>query len=592
MVVCILLPRFELAVAAGGRQALASGPLALAPEIGREPLIGETSAAAEAYGVRAGLRLGEALARCPTLRLVTPDPAGVADAWEHIVAALEGIGAAVESDHPGIAWFEEKGLRTLHGGTVEHVITAARRALAAVTRAATPQSTPITSPLDALSPPEVEILPPGSTPHGPAEADARVVPLTSAPSATAAPLRVPERIGPTSSAASVPVPPGGASPTSSSGAAPMSSSGASPASSSGAAPMSSSGAAAASSRVSRAGSSSPSGAAPSRVLGAGGAGSPSGVTAAPSHVPNQIGAPGGGGPASRGLGSPGGGTGVANVGRIGAAPGGAASSGAGRIGAAPSRFAALAAAHRARTRRPEIAPESPAQLAAYLAPLPVSLLNARPEVAALPDSLERFGIATLGELAALSRAHLADRFGPAGPLARDLAQGKDAPLRPRVPSERLEEVLELPESASGPQLERALGMLIDRVLARPERRGRTVRAVVLSAALVGGGTWRSQMTFREALADPRRMRLAITGRLTELPAPADSLRLRVEAFGPPSGDQRSLLAEPATIRRARLREAVRQTRAAAGPDAALRILAVDPDSRVPERRLALAPWEP
>ena len=80
MVVCILLPRFELAVAAGGREALATGPLALAPEIGREPLIGETSAAAEAYGVRAGLRLGEALARCPTLRLVTPDPAGVADA--------------------------------------------------------------------------------------------------------------------------------------------------------------------------------------------------------------------------------------------------------------------------------------------------------------------------------------------------------------------------------------------------------------------------------------------------------------------------------------------------------------------------------
>ena len=110
MVVCILLPRFELAVAAGGREALATGPLALAPEIGREPLIGETSAAAEAYGVRAGLRLGEALARCPTLRLVTPDPAGVADAWERLVGALEGIGAAVESDLPGAAWFEEQGL--------------------------------------------------------------------------------------------------------------------------------------------------------------------------------------------------------------------------------------------------------------------------------------------------------------------------------------------------------------------------------------------------------------------------------------------------------------------------------------------------
>src|SRR5215207_3954611 len=129
MIVCVLLPRFELAVAAGGRDALAAGPLALAPEIGREPLIGETSAAAEAHGVHAGLRLGEALARCPTLRLVTPDPAGVADAWERVVGALEGIGAAVESGRPGTAWFEERGLRGLHGGNVEGVITATRRAL-------------------------------------------------------------------------------------------------------------------------------------------------------------------------------------------------------------------------------------------------------------------------------------------------------------------------------------------------------------------------------------------------------------------------------------------------------------------------------
>jgi len=407
MVICVHLPRFELAVAAGSREALAAGPLALAPEIGREPLIGETSAAAEAHGVRAGLRLGEALARCPTLRLVTPDPAGVADAWERVVGSLEGIGAAVESERPGTAWFEERGLRRLHGGSVETVIAATRHAL--------------------------------------------------------------------------------------------------------------------------------------------------------------------GNPGARAA---------------------SASGTAARIGAAPSRFAALAAAHRARARRPEISPDVPARLAAYLAPLPVSLLAARPKVAALPEALERFGIATLGDLAKLPRAALADRFGEAGPLARDLAHGKDTPLRPRTPTERLQEVLELPESASGPQLERALGLLIDRVLARPERRGRTLRAVVLSAALASGGTWRTQLTFREALSDPRRMRLALGGRLSDLPAPADSLRLRVEAFGPASGDQRSLLAEAAAVRRARLREAVRQTRAAAGPDAALRILSVDPDSRVPERRLALAPWEP
>ena len=72
MIVSVLLPRFALSVAAGGRAELARGPVALAPEPGREPLIGEASAAAEAHGVRAGLRLGEALVRCPTLKLVSP----------------------------------------------------------------------------------------------------------------------------------------------------------------------------------------------------------------------------------------------------------------------------------------------------------------------------------------------------------------------------------------------------------------------------------------------------------------------------------------------------------------------------------------
>ena len=75
------------------------------------------------------MRLGEALARCPTLRLVTPDPAGVADEWDRLLAVLEGIGAAVEPGRPGLAWFDARGLRNLHGGFVEGVIAAARRAL-------------------------------------------------------------------------------------------------------------------------------------------------------------------------------------------------------------------------------------------------------------------------------------------------------------------------------------------------------------------------------------------------------------------------------------------------------------------------------
>ena len=46
-VVAVLLPRFALAVAAGGREALLGRPAALAPEPGREQLVGEVSPAAE-----------------------------------------------------------------------------------------------------------------------------------------------------------------------------------------------------------------------------------------------------------------------------------------------------------------------------------------------------------------------------------------------------------------------------------------------------------------------------------------------------------------------------------------------------------------
>ena len=396
LILCVLIPRFSLTTAAGGREGLAAGPEALAPEPGREAVVGQVSSSAEAFGVRAGMRLGEAMARCPQLRLVAPDPAGVADAWDELLTSLEGIGARVESGEPGIAWFDARGLRNLYGGSVEGVVATTRKAL----------------------------------------------------------------------------------------------------------------------------------------------GTPA------------------------------------------------------RIGAAPVRFAALAAATRARTRRAELAPRGQAALAAYLAPLPVELLSARPETAELPGLLARFGIRTLGELAALPRDAVADRFGAPGITAARLAAGQDGHLVPRRPLERVEEVLEMPEAADGSQLERALELLVDRVLARRERRGRTVRSVVLSATLVEGGTWRTRATFREALADPRRIRLVLGNRLSGLPAPADALKLTLEGFGPPTGEQRSLLSEPAVVRAARLREAVRQARAAAGPDAALRIFAVDPDSRVPERRLALAPWDP
>jgi protein ImuB len=409
MIVCALLPRFQLTVAAADRTELLRTPAALAPEPGGVQKVGEVSLAAEAFGIHPGMQLGEALARCRTLTLVPPDPAGVADRWERLLVRLESIGAAVEPERPGLVCFDARGLLRLYAG--RH-----------------------TSPRLADS----------------------------------------ERIQGTLAAAQ-------------------------------------------------------------RVL--------------------------------RGIGPA-------------------------RFGVGPSRFAAVAAATRARVRRPEIIPGGRAQARVFLAPLPVALLRARVGLEDLPVALERLGVQTLGELAALPAAAVADRFGTTGLLAHELASGGDSALRPRPASEFLRESLDLPEAVSGTQLEHGLGMLIDRLLARHERRGRTLRAVVLSAVLVeGGGTWRERAVFREALADPVRMRLVLVPRLALMPAPAEALSLSVEAFGPPASDQRNLLEDPAAVRAARLREAIRQARAAAGAEAALRVLEIDPGSRVPERRAVLTPFE-
>ena len=392
MIVCVLYPRFELFAALGDRRAMLAEPVALAPEAGREQVVGEVSAAAEAFGVTPGMRVGEALARCPELRLAPPDPEGVRGLWREVLDRLERIGAAVESDRAGSAFFEADGLHGIHGGHLEGVLSAARR-----------------------------------------------------------------------------------------------------------------------------------------VLG-------------------------------RGV----------------------------RLGAGPSRFAAHAAARHARPRRTEIVQKGAVR--AWLAPMPVGLLRSRPELAALTDALERLGIRTLGELSELPAPAVAERFGHPGLLALDLARGRDTPLEPRRPAEPVLERLELPEAALGQQLERALELLVARVLARPERRGRSLRSVAVSARFVAGGTWRTRVTLRQASADADRIQTTLAPRLAELPAPADSIALEVEAFGPPAHDQARLIEERDSTRRTRLNEAVRQARQAAGESAAMRILEVDPDSRLPERRTLLAPW--
>src|SRR5881396_2700152 len=133
MVACVLIPGFELRAALRARPSLALRPAALAPA---EPLIGSVTAAADAQGVKPGMRMGEALATCPELVLVEQDPSAAEQAWEEILRRLEDAGFEVDSGDLGCLYFETRGVERLYGG----LEAALERALAAVGSAWDPRA--------------------------------------------------------------------------------------------------------------------------------------------------------------------------------------------------------------------------------------------------------------------------------------------------------------------------------------------------------------------------------------------------------------------------------------------------------------------
>lgn len=260
----------------------------------------------------------------------------------------------------------------------------------------------------------------------------------------------------------------------------------------------------------------------------------------------------------------------------------------------------LAAARRAVGEEWELATGN-SRFAAFLAagewprPVPVEALRTRlggrdREADELIEALERLGISSLKAFVRLADDQVADRFGSLGLRALRLCRGEEGPLRPRVPHEDLAEEIELPEGTAGRQLDRALELLVDRLLAAPQRKGRTLLGLRLGAQLAAGGSWSVEQGLGRPSASPPVFRNVLTPRLEELPGPATALRLRAIGLGPAARDQLELSVGGSEPRRRRLGAAVREVRAAQGAEALLKILPVDGCSRVPERWAMLTPF--
>jgi protein ImuB len=257
----------------------------------------------------------------------------------------------------------------------------------------------------------------------------------------------------------------------------------------------------------------------------------------------------------------------------------------GRIGAADRRFAALAAASVARAGQLLVVRDE--EVGRFLAPLPLTLLPLERQRYA---ELESLGVRKLGQLAGLPGGAVAERLGPDGRRAWGLARGgASTRVRGRRPPAELAETLEFPEAVGNElTLRRALGAIVDTVVARPERRDRFVRKVALSAKLVGGGSWRKSLTLREPSADPARIRIALAPRLADLPAPVLALRIELVQLTEPAGHQLELLAAGAEDR-SRLSEGLRQVSASTGSGSVCNVVEVAPWSRIPETRALFVP---
>jgi protein ImuB len=159
----------------------------------------------------------------------------------------------------------------------------------------------------------------------------------------------------------------------------------------------------------------------------------------------------------------------------------------------------------------------------------------------------RWGLSTLGELAALPPASLAARLGQDGVGWQRLARGEDdAPLVPAIPEERFEQALDLEWPIEGLEpLSFVLGRLMDPLSAHLERRGRGAAVLHVRLHLVTREMHERSLQLPAPMRDARTLRTLALLDLESHPPSAAIDRVMV-AVDPTPGRivQFSLLTRP------------------------------------------------
>jgi DNA polymerase-4/protein ImuB len=258
-----------------------------------------------------------------------------------------------------------------------------------------------------------------------------------------------------------------------------------------------------------------------------------------------------------------------------------------RAGVARDRFTARVAATVARPGR--IRSVADGESRDFLARAPVSVLPLPPADILL---LERLGLRTLAQFTGVPARKIAARFGSAGRRAWELAAGQDAtPVTPpRKDSQVVRHLVMAAPTASREMLLVGLKQLVAQAFALPELRDRGVRRVTLQAVLEGDRrSWERSLVLKEP-SGQERVTKALELRLQdlELDGAVEAVTVTLSGISAVVARQAALggMGPRAT---APLRAALDHLTHRYGYTPLYHVVEVEPWSRIPERRYALAP---
>ena len=239
----------------------------------------------------------------------------------------------------------------------------------------------------------------------------------------------------------------------------------------------------------------------------------------------------------------------------------------------------------------------PGEEGKFLAAQPLAVLPLDPDT---HRRLRLLGLRTIGDLAALPEEAVVSQLGRAGRRLWRLAAGETAE---RVVGREAPEPITAAIAYFSPVAERellahALEQLIERALRHPRSAGWRVQVVRARAELEHGASWLAEATLKDPSADRDRIAAPLKTRLEQAPPTGAVERLAVEFTGfAPGTTELQLFARDARAaaragRRRALRTAVQEIKLRLKRPMLYHAIAVQPWSRIPERRYALIDYEP